>query len=79
MPYPVNPWKFAALWQFSSRGVVDGYGNLLDVNYAYMDGNAWMKYAKGDDVPADQTVDIPVPKKVHRFEDDNFIVNITEK
>lgn len=79
LPYGIDPWDIVAMWQFSSRGVVDGYKNLLDVDYAYMDGTAWMKYAKGDGVPADETVDIPVPKKVHRFEDDNFIVDITEK
>lgn len=79
LPYGIDPWSIVAMWQFSSRGKVDGWNNLLDMDYAYMDSAAWMKYAKGDGVPADETADIPVPKKVHHMEDDKFIIDITEK
>lgn len=40
MPYSIYPWSFAAIWQFTSNlwGKFDG-------NIAYMDADAWMKYA----------------------------------
>ena len=48
MPYSTSPWEFAAIWQFSSTVYINGYSNALDGDLAYMDANAWMKYAKSD-------------------------------
>lgn len=34
----------AALWQFTSQGVLDGYNGYLDLNVFYGDADAWMRY-----------------------------------
>ena len=34
----------AALWQFTSQGVLDGYDGYLDLNVFYGDADAWMRY-----------------------------------
>ena len=46
MPYNIYPWSFAAIWQFTSGLDLNGYEGRLDGNIAYMDEEAWMKYAK---------------------------------
>ena len=46
MPYDIAPWKFAALWQFTSGLVLEN--KPLDGDFAYMDEKAWDKYAHGD-------------------------------
>lgn len=46
MPYNINPWKFAAIWQFTDCLIIDGFWEKLDGDIAYMDRNAWDKYAK---------------------------------
>lgn len=43
MPYDIAPWEFCAIWQFTSSLQLDGW--TLDGNIAYMDGEAWAKYA----------------------------------
>ena len=49
MPYDISPWEFCAIWQFTSSLILPGYnGNFLDGNIAYMDADAWMKYANAD-------------------------------
>ena len=45
MPYSTAPWEFAAIWQFTSSLQLVGYDGNLDGNIAYMDANAWAKYA----------------------------------
>lgn len=34
----------AAIWQFTSQGVLDGYDGYLDLNVFYGDADAWMRY-----------------------------------
>lgn len=51
MPYDVYPWKFAAIWQFTSQLVLQGYIGRLDGDIAYMDKNGWNKYAQSTDNP----------------------------
>lgn len=51
MPYDVSPWEFAAIWQFASDFKLKGYRGDLDADLAFMDANAWLKYA-GAKVPA---------------------------
>lgn len=46
MPYDCSPWKFAAIWQFTSSLIIPGFWEKLDGDIAYMDKDAWMKYAK---------------------------------
>lgn len=55
MPYSTGPWEFAALWQFTSSGKLDGFGEMLDLDYAYMDRAAWMHYANPDGAVEDTT------------------------
>lgn len=61
IPYNIVPWKFAAIWQFSSQVILHGYVGKLDGDFAYMDAKAWAKYAgKAKDEPKptyDKTVD----------------------
>ena len=56
-PYNVYPWKFAAIWQFTSDLILPGYVGRLDGDIAYMDKTAWMKYAQSKDNP--QNVETP--------------------
>lgn len=44
-PYCPSPWAFVAIWQFTSSLRLDGFGGNLDGNIAYMDSEAWDKYA----------------------------------
>ena len=80
MPYNIYPWPFAAIWQFTSSLMLDGwsyvetvydeYGthdenrNCLDGNIAYMNANAWAKYANSTDTPQ------PMPEKPEKSIDD---------
>lgn len=49
MPYDTAPWEFAAIWQFTSSLNLDGWN--LDGNIAYMDAEAWGKYARSNSTP----------------------------
>lgn len=44
-PYGSYPWEFIAIWQFTSSLQI-GWNSGLDGDIAYMDADAWMKYAK---------------------------------
>ena len=54
-----TPWPFAAMWQFSSTGRVDGWGKSVDMDLFFGDADAWRKYAgvndSGQNVGADYT------------------------
>lgn len=45
MPYNISPWKFAAIWQFTSSLRLNGFWDSLDGDIAYMDSDGWNKYA----------------------------------
>ena len=65
MPYDVRPWDFAAIWQFTNSLTLSGYnGNFLDGNIAYMDANAWIKYANASNWKQDKPY-IPHEKNLH--------------
>lgn len=49
MPYNVYPFSVVAMWQFTSSLMIPGFGGKLDANIAYMDKDAWMKYANSTD------------------------------
>lgn len=40
-------WPFYCMWQYTSKGRVNGYNGNLDLNYFYGTKEAWDKYAKG--------------------------------
>lgn len=54
--YQSHPWnegKYAcAIRQYASTGRLPGWGGSLDLNLAYMDRGAWMKYANPSGAPA---------------------------
>ncbi|WP_253611269.1 GH25 family lysozyme [Bifidobacterium pseudolongum] len=55
--YQAHPWNEGAygcaIRQYTSAGRLPGYNGNLDLNIAYMDANAWMKYAaKNGNKPA---------------------------
>lgn len=43
--YNVSPWKFAAIWQFTSNGMLGNWDAPVDMDVAYMDRHAWELYA----------------------------------
>lgn len=45
--YPLKYWSFYALWQYTSKGKLNGYSGNLDLNYFSGDESAWDKYAGG--------------------------------
>lgn len=47
MPYNTYPFSIVAIWQFTSSLNLGGYS--LDGDIAYMDRNAWNKYANSND------------------------------
>ena len=59
--YPLKYWDFYALWQYTSKGRLNGYSGNLDLNYFSGDGNAWDKYAGGS--PSSSNVK-PVEKSI---------------
>ena len=54
MPYDIKPWEFAAIWQFTDCLIINGFWEKLDGDIAYMDENAWMKYAQSTDNPQNE-------------------------
>lgn len=68
------PWEFSALWQFSSFGRLAGFDGLIDLDVAWMDKDAWLKYARGEGV----TQDVPSPRK-WTFENDFVRVTVELK
>ena len=45
--YPLKYWSFYALWQYTSKGRLNGYSGNLDLNYFSGNKEAWDKYAGG--------------------------------
>lgn len=63
-PYDCSPWEFVAIWQFTSSLQLSGYDGSLDGNYAYMDCEAWDKYANSSGTPKPQPIPQPSKKTV---------------
>ena len=57
--YDVSPWKFAAMWQYTSKGLVDWWDEHVDLDVAYMDEGAWKLYANPDTTAVDGTIQMP--------------------
>lgn len=54
MPYSIGTWPFCAIWQFTSSLQLDGW--TLDGDIAYMNADAWSRYA-GAEQTSDKRVD----------------------
>lgn len=59
--YPLKYWTFYALWQYTSKGRLNGYNGNLDLNYFSGDDTAWDKYAGGS--PSSSKPSNPVETK----------------
>lgn len=59
--YPLKYWSFYALWQYTSKGKLNGYSGNLDLNYFSGDSSAWDKYAGGS--PSSSKPSNPVETK----------------
>ena len=59
--YPLKYWSFYALWQYTSKGRLNGYNGNLDLNYFSGDSSAWDKYAGGS--PSSSKPSNPVETK----------------
>lgn len=63
VPYDLGPWKYAAVWQYSDSGIVDGIGQSVDVNFLYGDAGTWAKYAGGTDSIPETPAPAPEPER----------------
>lgn len=72
MPYTISPWKFAAIWQYTSSA------GTLDRNVAYMSKEAWGKYAGKTAAPVvttkDETETTSIPFETTRTPDSTKLV-----
>lgn len=63
--YQSHPWNEGAygcvIRQYSSTGRLPGWGGNLDLNLAYMDRNAWLKYANPSSKPSPAPKPKPAP------------------
>lgn len=59
-------WKEPKIFQYSSKGQLDGYSGNLDLDIAYMDADEWMRWATGDLLPEPQIK--PILRKGDRNE-----------
>ena len=63
--YQQHPWNEGSyscvIRQYSSTGRLPGWGGNLDRNLAYMDRNAWLKYANSQGKPAPAPAPKPKP------------------
>lgn len=78
---PCDPWDFVAMWQYSSNGRVSGYDFAVDLDVAFMDADAWHRYANPDwtPIPVEQTQELPTQSNLHTFEDDSVKVTVELK
>lgn len=51
----VKWWSFYILWQYTSRGRIEGYTGNVDMDYFYGDATTWKKYATSDNITPDPT------------------------
>ena len=60
-------WDVPKIFQYSSKGQLDGYSGNLDLDIAYMDGAEWLSYAQGKVIvkePEDHgSFDLPIIRR----------------
>lgn len=54
-------WQYPAIWQYTSGGYLSGWVGKLDLDIAYMDKEAWGKYAE---VKKEKEEVVPVPRTI---------------
>lgn len=72
----ISPWEFMAIWQYASDGKLNGYGGNLDLNHAFMNREAWDKYANKTTVQENGQAET---NNVTVFEDNKHKIIIEEK
>lgn len=70
-PYSVSPWSFAAIWQYTANGWLSNWDEPLDMDVAYMDADAWKKYANPNG-NADSTMQLPPVEQAPEQSGRNF-------
>lgn len=45
--YSIYPWATATAWQFTGTGDIYGYTGNVDLDYAWLDADSWMRIATG--------------------------------
>ena len=58
----IGPWPFAAIHQYTDRGHLPGYGDVLDLNIFHGDRAAWLAYAGAKAPAKPSTPPKPKPK-----------------
>lgn len=84
IPYDISPWKFAAIWQFSSELILHGYVGKLDGDIAYMNESQWAKYAgkskeASEKEPVEKTTDTSLDEMVKNVLDGKYGTGDTRK
>lgn len=69
--FNTGEWPFAAMWQFTSTGRLDGYNGNLDLDLFFGDVTAWNKYAGVNTADEKHTTSV--------LENDKYKVTIEEK
>lgn len=82
--YKSDPWAFAAAWQFTSNGAVDFWDEPIDLDVAFLDAQAWQKYADPvGNIEHTQELDVPTeparPDPTWTLENSKVRVDITLK
>lgn len=80
-PYDVRPWKFAAIWQYTSNGWLSNWDEPIDMDIAYMDASAWKLYANPNAADIGNTAQmptaIPVPDNSSKgFHFENGVIEV---
>ena len=57
--YDISPWKFAAIWQYTSNGWLGNWDEPVDMDVAYMDASAWKLYANPNTTDIGNTAQMP--------------------
>lgn len=58
--WALRHWPHAAMWQYTSHGVVQGWGGNVDLSEFYGDMSAWNRYSHGSASPAPVAAPAPV-------------------
>lgn len=82
--YDVSPWKFAAIWQYTSNGWLGNESGPLDMDVAYMDAGAWKLYANPNATDIGNTIQMPTAVPVQddgskSFHFENGVIEVDVK
>lgn len=79
--YQENPWTDAKgfgawasplIFQYSSKGQLDGYSGNLDLDKSYMDGDEWLRWASGD-LLSEQPIDTSIKPTLRKGDKNEYV------